>query len=81
VHERRIGTALGLLSVGLNVGIAGANLAAGRLNDHFGAGAANPAGYEPMMAFFFLSGSLGFLFALLLWRTAGRRGIEGIEGN
>jgi hypothetical protein len=46
---------------------------AGRLNDAFAAGAANPDGYAPMMAFFFGAGALGFAFALVLWATAGRR--------
>jgi len=68
VPERRVGSALALLSVGLNLGIAGANLAAGGLNDHFGAGAGNPDGYRAMMGFFFACGAIGFAFALLLWR-------------
>jgi MFS family permease len=68
VPDARLGTAFALLSVGLNLGIAAANLVAGRLNDHFGAGAANPAGYEPMMVFFVASGALGFACALLLNR-------------
>jgi MFS family permease len=69
VPEHRLGSALALLSVGLNLGIAGANLAAGALNDHFGAGAGNPGGYGAMMGFFFACGALGFVFALLLWRA------------
>ena len=68
VPARRLGSALALLSVGLNLGIAGANLAVGRLNDHFAAGAGNPAGYKAMMVFFFVCGSLGFAAALLLSR-------------
>ena len=56
-----------------NAGIAGANLVAGRLNDSAGASALNPAGYQPMMAFFGAMSTLGFVFALLLWLTAGRR--------
>lgn len=68
VPPRRLGSALALLSVGLNLGIAGANLAAGRLNDHFAAGAGNPSGYDPMMVFFFVCGLLGFAAALLLNR-------------
>lgn len=71
VPPNRIGSALALLSVGLNLGIAGANLAAGALNDHFGAGAANPGGYGAMMGFFFACGALGFGFALLLWKYGG----------
>jgi len=73
VPAARYGTAVGLMWVAENGGIAGANLVAGRLNDHFGASAANPAGYEPMMTFFFVAATLGFLCALLLWRTVGRR--------
>jgi hypothetical protein len=61
-----------------NAGMAGANLAAGRLNDLYGAGAANPAGYQPMMLYFFLSSALGFVFAMLLWRRAGRRRHEAL---
>lgn len=69
VPPQRLGAALALLSVGLNLGIAGANLAAGALNDRFAAGAGHPSGYDPMMVFFFVCGSLGFATALLLWRT------------
>ena len=56
-----------------NAGIAGANLVAGRLNDSAGAGASNPAGYQPMMLFFGVTSALGFGFSLLLWLAAGRR--------
>ncbi len=66
VPEARVGTAFALLSIGLNVGIAAANLVAGRLNDAFGAGPGHPAGYLPMMAFFAASGAAGFLLALRL---------------
>jgi MFS family permease len=70
VPAARLGTAFALLSIGLNVGIAGANLTAGRLNDAFGAGAANPDGYLPMMAFFTACGVVGFAFAWLLRRSS-----------
>ena len=73
VPEAYLGTALGLMWVVQNAGMAGANLLAGWLNDTYGASAANPAGYEPMMWYFFLSSALGFVFAMLLWRVAGRR--------
>ena len=72
VATHRLGSALALLSVGLNLGIAGANLAAGRLNDHFAAGAGNPSGYDAMMSLFFICGALGFACALLLWRAQDR---------
>ena len=73
VPEARLGTALALLSIGLNVGIAAANLIAGRLNDGFGAGAGHPAGYLPMMWFFAASGAAGFVIALRLWQTVTRQ--------
>jgi MFS family permease len=78
VPESRFGTALGLMWVVQSAGMAGANLIAGSLNDAYGANALNPAGYQPMMLFFFLSGALGSGFALLLWLSAGRRHHEAI---
>ncbi|MFT7776569.1 MFS transporter [Roseateles sp.] len=73
VAPNRFGTAIGLMWVVQNAGISGANLVAGWLNDRAGAGATNPAGYDPMMWFFGLTGVAGFAFALLLWWVAGRR--------
>ncbi len=73
VAPHRFGTALGLMSVVQNAGIAGANLAAGWLNDSNGANALNPAGYQPMMFLFFGLSTAGFACSLLLWHTAGRR--------
>ncbi len=73
VPAARFGTALGLMWVVQNAGIAGANLVAGWLNDVAGASAANPAGYQPMMLFFGTTSALGFGFALMLWLVAGRR--------
>ena len=78
VPEASLGTALGLMWVVQNAGMAGANLVAGWLNDVYGASAQNPAGYQPMMWYFFLSSALGFVFALLLWRVAGRRHHEAV---
>ena len=72
VAPNRYGTALGLMFVIQNAGIAGANLIAGWLNDASAASATNPAGYQPMMLFFGITSGLGFVFALLLWLTAGR---------
>ena len=67
VPAARFGTALGLMWVVQNAGIAGANLVAGWLNDRAGASAANPAGYLPMMEFFGVASVLGAVFAALLW--------------
>jgi MFS family permease len=68
VSPNRFGTAIGVMWVLQNAGIAASNLAAGWLNDVAGASAANPDGYGPMMWFFFISSFLGFLFAVALWR-------------
>ncbi len=78
IPESRLGTALGLMWVVQNTGMAGANMLAGWLNDSYGASALNPAGYQPMMMYFFISSALGFVFALMLWRIAGRRHHEAI---
>ena len=75
---RVFGTALGLMWVIQNAGIGGANLVAGWLNDHAGASATNAAGYVPMMEFFIAASAIGFVFALVLWRSAGRREQEAI---
>lgn len=79
VEPARFGTAIGLMWVVQNAGIAGANLVAGRLNDLAGASAAHPAGYGPMMAFFTGASALGALFAVVLWwRTRGREGAPAV---
>ena len=78
VAPERFGAALGLMWVVQNTGIAAANLLAGSLNDGAGASAANPAGYQPMMMLFGAASALGFCFALLLWRVAGRRHHEAV---
>jgi MFS family permease len=69
----KFGTAIGLMWVAQNIGMGGANVIAGWLNDSFHAGPGNPAGYLPMMWFFFASGALGFAAAMALWARAGRR--------
>jgi MFS family permease len=73
VAPEKFGTAIGLMWVAQNIGMGGANVIAGWLNDASQAGAANPAGYQPMMAFFFVSGAIGFAAAMALWLKAGRR--------
>jgi len=73
VAPHRLGTAIGLMWVAQNAGVAFANLVGGWLNDQAGASAANPAGYGSMMGFFGLTSTAGFAFALLLWWAAGRR--------
>jgi MFS family permease len=72
VSPPRFGTALGVMWMAQNAGIAGANLLAGWLNDAAHASAQNPAGYQPMMLFFTAASAIGFGFALLLWFACGR---------
>jgi MFS family permease len=68
VAPRRLGTALGLITLIQALGMAASNLAAGRLADAAGAGAANPAGYTVMLWFFFLLSLVALASAVLLWR-------------
>jgi MFS family permease len=66
VAPERLGTAYGLMTMLQNIGMMLANLGAGALNDSNGAGAANPAGYRPMLWMFFLLSLFGFVFAAAL---------------
>ena len=68
VEPRRLGTALGLITLIQALGMAASNLAAGRLADIAGAGSQNPAGYEVMLLFFFVLSLTALLSAVLLWR-------------
>jgi MFS family permease len=79
VEPRRLGTALGLITLIQALGMAASNLAAGWLADQAGAGAQNPAGYAVMLGFFFLLSLTALTSALLLWRReAGPTG-HGLE--
>jgi MFS family permease len=68
VAPRRLGTALGLITLIQALGIAVSNLSAGWLADKAGAGAQNPAGYSVMLWFFFLLSLTALTSAVLLWR-------------
>ena len=79
VEEKRLGTALGLMTMLQNVGLTVVNLGAGALNDWGGAGAANPDGYRPMLILFATLSMAGLIFsALLRRREAGPHG-HGLE--
>ena len=79
VEPKRLGTALGLITLIQALGMAAANLVAGRLADSAGAGAQNPAGYSIMMWFFFLLSLTALTASILLWRReSGTRG-HGLE--
>ncbi len=68
VEPRRLGTALGLITLIQALGMATSNLAAGWLADKAGAGAQNPGGYKVMLWFFFLLSLVALCSAVLLWR-------------
>jgi MFS family permease len=79
VEPRRLGTALGLITLIQALAMAASNLAAGRLADLAAAGAQNPGGYAVMLWFFFLLSLTALLAAVLLWRReAGPQG-HGLE--
>jgi MFS family permease len=79
VAPRRLGTALGLITLIQALAMAASNLAAGWLADQAGAGAQNPGGYDVMLWFFFLLSLTALSSAILLWRReTGPRG-HGLE--
>ncbi len=80
VHESKLGTAYGLMTMVQNIGLFGFNLMVGALNDQARAGAANPAGYHAGMVWAF--SGLGFaalIFAFLLRRTERGPHAHGLE--
>ena len=85
VEERRLGTAFGLINVLQNLGLFACNYLAGILNDSSQAGAANPQGYTPMLAMFFLLSLVGLACTLLLmWResrTGQQHGLDAPVGR
>ncbi|MGQ0737057.1 MAG: MFS transporter [Acidobacteriota bacterium] len=66
VAPNRLGTAFGLMTMVQNIGLFGANLGAGALNDLSGAGPDNPGGYTPMLWMFLILSLAGFAFAAAL---------------
>jgi MFS family permease len=79
VSPRRLGTALGLITLIQALGMALSNLAAGWLADSAHAGAANPAGYAVMLWFFFLLSLVALSSAVLLWRRESGPDGHGLE--
>jgi MFS family permease len=66
VEPARLGTGYGLMTMVQNIGLFLFNLAAGALNDAYGAGPTNPGGYTPMLWMFTLLSLFGFVFAAAL---------------
>ncbi|HWR34672.1 MAG TPA: MFS transporter [Clostridia bacterium] len=79
VDERKLGTAYALMTLVQQLGVAGMNEAIGRANDVYGAGAANPSGYNPMLYTLSTLGFLGLLFSFLLWKTEKGPSAHGLE--
>jgi len=66
VGQEKLGTAYGLMTMIQNIGLFGFNVLIGWANDHAGASAAHPQGYNLGMQIFSVLGLLGLLFAFLL---------------
>jgi MFS family permease len=79
VEPRRLGSAFALMTFCQQIGWALVPLAIGALNDHYGAGAGNTAGYAPGMWFYTALSSLGLFFAWKLWRAETGPGAHGLE--
>jgi len=79
VDAKRLGTALGMITLVQNVGLWGSNRFAGWLADRSGAGPANPAGYGTMLIFFGLLSLVALLSVVLLWRRETGPNGHGLE--
>jgi MFS family permease len=79
VDQARLGTALGLMTMIQNAGLAGYNLLIGWANDYWEASEANPAGYYPGMWLYSALGLLALLFSWLLWRAETGPNAHGLE--
>jgi hypothetical protein len=79
VEPRRLGTALGVITLLQNVGLWSSNRLAGALADKAGAGPANPAGYTTMLWFFGLLSLVALCSAILLWQRENGPHGHGLE--
>jgi len=66
VGQKSLGTALGLMTMIQNIGMASLNYVLGWANDHGHASASNPAGYNLMLQILTGLGLLSMIFAFLL---------------
>lgn len=69
VDQRRLGTALALMTLIQQIGLAGFNWMIGKANDISSATAANPDGYNTGLWIFSILGFIGLAFALMLRRN------------
>ncbi|HEV2021596.1 MAG TPA: MFS transporter [Terriglobales bacterium] len=79
VGQSKLGTAYGLMTMIQNIGLAGFNLLIGWANDHAGASAQNPEGYQLGMWIFSILGLVGLTFAFLLRQSESGPGAHGLE--
>ncbi|MBV8340743.1 MAG: MFS transporter, partial [Gammaproteobacteria bacterium] len=79
VEPRRLGTALGVITVLQALGLWGSNRIAGWLAEQAGAGPTNPAGYSPMIWYFTLLSLTALASAVLLWRRESGPQGHGLE--
>jgi MFS family permease len=79
VEPKRLGTALGLITLLQALALWASNRAAGWIADYAGAGPTNPAGYDTMLWYFGLLSLTAVTSVVLLWRReSGPRG-HGLE--
>jgi MFS family permease len=79
VDPKRLGTALGIITLLQNIGLWGSNRLAGWLADKAGAGPAHPAGYTTMLWFFGLLSLTALASVVLLWRRESGPSGHGLE--
>jgi len=79
VEPRRLGTALGVITLLQNVALWGSNRIAGWLATQAGAGPDNPAGYDTMILFFGAVSLAALTCVLLLWRRESGPHGHGLE--
>jgi MFS family permease len=79
VEQSKLGTALGLMTMIQNVGLAGFNFLIGWSNTHWHASGENAAGYTPGMWMFSSLGLLALFFSLMLLRTERGPNARGLE--
>jgi MFS family permease len=79
VDQNRLGTAYGLMTMIQQIGFFIMNETLGNLNDRYGASAANPGGYSPMIYLLSTLGILGVIFAYLLRRSESGPHAHGLE--
>jgi MFS family permease len=79
VDEKKLGTAYALMGLIQQLGVAIIDEGIGWSNDHFGASAAHPSGYNGMLYLVSTLGFLGLFFSFMLWKTERGPHAHGLE--